>query len=67
MPEISLDYDADAKRAVLTFPNGRTLAISNVTEEKAREFLAKHAGEFQKRDCCLTSVDGQFTREAANG
>ncbi|MGD9512102.1 MAG: hypothetical protein AB7X49_26555 [Geminicoccaceae bacterium] len=67
MNDISMDYNADKRRALITFPNGRTLTVSDISEEKAREFLTKHAGEFQKRDCCLTSVDGQFTRETANG
>lgn len=61
---IQLDYDAAARRAVLTFPNGRTLAISNVSEEQAKGFRERHAPEFQKRDCCLHSVDGEFTRES---
>lgn len=61
---IQLDYDAQKRRAVLTFPNGRTLSISNVSEEQAKAFLERHAPEFQKRDCCLHSVDGEFTRES---
>lgn len=63
MSEIKLDYDATAKRAVLTFPNGRTLAIGNVTEEQAQSFRDRHGAEFQKRDCCLQTVDGTFTRD----
>ncbi len=61
---IQLEYDATARRALLTFPNGRTLAISNVSEEQAKGFRDKHGAEFQKRDCCLHSVDGEFTRES---
>lgn len=61
--EIELAYDAGKRRAVLTFPNGRTLAIGNVTEEQAKEFRDKNGAEFQKRDCCFHSVGGEFTRE----
>lgn len=64
MTEIQMTYDAAAKRAVLTFPNGRTLEIGNVTEEQAKAFKERHAPEFQKRDCCLQTVDGTFTRDA---
>jgi hypothetical protein len=60
---IQLSYDAAARRGVLTFPNGRTLSIGNVTKEQAEDFLKRHAGEFQKRDCCMHTVDGEFTRE----
>jgi hypothetical protein len=60
-------YDAAKKRAVLTFPNGRELAIADVTEEQANTFLERHASEFARRDCCLTSVDGQFTRSGEHG
>jgi len=63
MSEIKLDYDAAARRAVLTFPNGRTLTLGNVTEEQAKAFRERHAPEFQKRDCCLQTVDGTFTRD----
>lgn len=65
--EIQLAYDAGKRRAVLTFPNGRTLGIGNVSEEQAKDFHARHAGEFQKRDCCLHTVEGQFTREGQHG
>lgn len=61
---IQLSYDAAAKRGVLTFPNGRTLAIGNVTEEQAKAFRDRHAPEFAKRDCCFHTIDGSFTREA---
>jgi len=61
---IQMSYDAEKKRAVLTFPNGRELAIGNVTEEQAKAFKERHAAEFQKRDCCLHTVDGEFTRDA---
>ncbi len=65
--EIALAYDAGKRRAVLTFPNGRTLAVDNVSEEQAKAFRDKHGAEFQKRDCCLHTVDGQFTREEHHG
>lgn len=58
-----MTYDAAAKRAVITFPNGRTLAVGNVTEEQAKAFKERHAAEFMKRDCCLQTVDGAFTRD----
>jgi len=61
--EISLAYDAGARRAVLTFPNGRQLTVSNVSAEQAEDFRKRHGAEFQKRDCALQTVDGTFTRE----
>lgn len=67
MTEIAMVYDASAKRAVLTFPGGRTLAIKDVTEEQAKAFRDKHGAEFQKRDCRLSSIDGLMTRESPNG
>lgn len=60
---IELSYDAAGKRAVITFPNGRTLSIGNVTEEQAKTFKERHAPEFMKRDCCLQSAGGVFTRD----
>ena len=60
--EIELAYDAGKRRAVLTFPNGRTLSIDNVTEEQAKDFKTRHAPEFQKRDLTLHTIDGTFTR-----
>lgn len=65
MSEIRLDYDAEQKRGVLTFPNGRTLALRGVTEEQAKIFRDKHGAEFQKRDCVLHTVDGHITRDGA--
>jgi hypothetical protein len=64
---VELDYDASARKATLTFPNGRTLAIRDINEDQAREFVEKHSSEFQKRDCCLTSVEGTFERGHADG
>lgn len=60
--EIELAYDGEKKRAVLTFPNGRQLGIGNVTQEQAQTFKERHAAEFMKRDCCLHTVEGAFTR-----
>lgn len=57
--EIELAYDAGKSRAVLTFPNGRTLAVGNVTEAQAKAFKEKHAAEFQRRDCVL-HTGGEF-------
>jgi hypothetical protein len=65
--EIALAYDPEKKRGVLTFPNGRTLALSGVSQEQAENFKARHAAEFQRRDCCLSTVDGAMTRETSNG
>lgn len=62
---IEMTYDATAKRAVLTFPNGRTLAIGGVTEGQAKSFKDRHAAEFQKRDCILHTGDGHITRDGA--
>jgi hypothetical protein len=65
--QIDLSYDGDKKSAVLTFTNGRTLKLSNVTEAQAKAFQERHAPEFQRRDCILHSVDGIVTRGASNG
>jgi hypothetical protein len=62
--QIDLAYDAGKRRAVLTFPNGRTLAVGNVTEEQARAFKDKHGAEFQRRDCVLHTGGEMLTREA---
>jgi hypothetical protein len=61
--DVKLAYDADRRRAVLTFPNGRTLAVGNVTQAQAQSFLQRNSAEFMKRDCCLHTVDGTFTRD----
>jgi hypothetical protein len=61
--EISLAYDAAARSGVLTFPNGKQLKISNVTEEQAREFVRKNGAEFQRRDCVLHTDGVMLTRE----
>jgi hypothetical protein len=65
--EIELAYDGVTRTAVLTFPNGRELTLENVSEEKAKQFHERHAGEFQKRDLTLHSVDGHFNREETDG
>ena len=64
MAEIKLDYDAAAKRAVLTYPDSKTLALSNVTEEQAKNFHARHAAEFGKRNLSLETSVGMITRGA---
>lgn len=64
---IELEYNADDKRAVLTFPGGRQLKLSGVTREKAEAFRDKHGAEFQRRDCCLTTSGVIVTREGGNG
>lgn len=60
--EIELAYDGEKRRAVLTFPNGRQLGIGGVTAEQAKAFKERHAAEFMKRDCCLQTAEGAFTR-----
>ena len=62
MTEIKQDYDAAKKTGVLTFPNGRTLSIGNVTQEQFNTFCERHGAEFQKRDCVLYTAEGHFTR-----
>lgn len=65
---IQMAYDVQTRRAVYTFKNGRTLAVAGISREQAEKFLERDAPEFGRRDCCLHSVDGQFTREGtANG
>ncbi len=64
---IKLDYDAATKSAVFTFKNGRAITVRNVTEAKAKQMLERDMPEFERRDCCLASVDGQFTRDDAHG
>lgn len=53
MSDIHLRYDVGKRRAVITFPNGRQLALANVSEEKARKFAREHGPEFERRDCIL--------------
>lgn len=63
--QIELAYEAEKKRGVITFPNGRKLTLAGVTEEQAKNFVARHAEEFQRRDCVLhTSLE---TRSADHG
>lgn len=64
MSEIKQDYDAAKRSGVLTFPNGRTLSICNVTPEQFKTFCERNGAEFQKRDCILHTVDGHFTRDS---
>lgn len=65
--EIELEYDAARQVGVLTFPGGRQLKLSGVTKDKAEEFRLKHAAEFQRRDCVLTTAGVIVTREGGNG
>lgn len=68
MADIKLDYDAKAKRAVLTYPDNKTLALSNVTEDQAKNFHARHAAEFGKRNLSLETTFGIVTRgDSAHG
>lgn len=53
MTEPTFRYDKEARRGVITFPNGHELKIGNVDEDKAKAFYEKHAAEFMKRDCVL--------------
>lgn len=61
--KITMEYDEGAKVATYTFENGRQMRVRGVTREKAQDFLERNAPEFAKRDCCLSTVDGQMTRE----
>jgi hypothetical protein len=59
---IAVEYDAAAKAAILTFPNGRCLRLSNVTKEHADKFADRHGPEFERRDCVLHSMGALETR-----
>jgi hypothetical protein len=59
---IAVDYDDAKKVAVLTFPNGRCMRLSNVTKEHAEKFAERHGPEFQRRDCVLHSMGALETR-----
>lgn len=63
---IKMDYNAETRKAVYTFKNGKTLTVGNMDEAKAKRFLERDAPEFEKRDCRMASVGGQFTREENN-
>lgn len=65
--EIKLDYDEGARVAVLTFANGKTMRLSNISRQKAEEFHTRHAPEFAKRDCCLETPAENLTRGANHG
>jgi len=61
--EIELAYNAGTRLAVLTFPGGRQLKLSNVSREQAEAF--RDNPELQgKRDLTLHSVDGHFERSS---
>jgi hypothetical protein len=53
MSDPTLSYDEASRKAVIEFPNGHKLKVGNVDKEKAEQFFAKYAKEFQKRDCVL--------------
>ncbi len=53
MSEPTLHHDAESRVAVITFPNGHKLTVKNVDKAKADDFFARHAKEFEKRDCVL--------------
>lgn len=53
MTEPTFRYDKEARKGVITFPNGHELRIGNVDEAQAQAFFEKHAAEFMKRDCVL--------------
>jgi len=55
---ISMTYDGETKKATITFPNGRRLTLSDVSEEQANDFVARHAPEFERRDCVLHTTGG---------
>jgi len=62
MTDVTLAYDEAKREGVLTFPNGRTLTIANVSRDQAQKFLERNAAEFQRRDCILTTDDGTIAR-----
>lgn len=53
MTEPTLAYDAATRKAVIEFPNGHKLTVGNIDEQKAKDFFARHAKEFEKRNCVL--------------
>jgi hypothetical protein len=65
--EPKLDYDPDTRKAVISFPNGHKLTVSNVDEAKANDFFRKHAAEFARRDCVLHTVGSFERRSESNG
>lgn len=65
--EITLAYDTAQRMGTITFPNGRTLFIENVSEQQAKDFAERHGPEFAKRDCYLKLDGGVFLRSESNG
>jgi hypothetical protein len=65
--EPTFAYDEQARKGVITFPNGHQLTIGNVDRAKAEDFYARHAAEFMKRDCILHTSACFETRSEANG
>lgn len=49
-------YNAETRAGVLTFANGRTLVVENVTEEQFARFEQRNAAEFARRECILETT-----------
>jgi hypothetical protein len=62
-----MDYDPKTRTAVFTYKSGRTTTVKEITEAKAKEMLERVMPEFERRDGCLTSVGGEFTRDDGHG
>jgi hypothetical protein len=60
----TLEYDDAKKEARIRFANERVLTLGNVTRQQAARFFEKHAPEFEKRDCILTTSDAIYSRRA---
>jgi len=58
MSDIDMTYDRPTRKAVITFANGRRLTLADVSEEQAKDFVARHAPEFERRDCVLHTTGG---------
>lgn len=65
--EVTMDFNETRQEAVLTFPTGKTLKLSNVDRARADKFLAEHAQEFAKRDLTMTTPGTVLTRGGARG
>lgn len=65
--EITLAYNPTQRVGTITFPNGRTLSIQNVSEQQATDFAERHGPEFEKRDCYFHLDGGVFERSDSNG
>ena len=49
-------YNADTRTGVLTFANGRSLVVENVTEEQFKRFETRSAADLAKRDCVFETT-----------